>query len=202
MAITNGYATLAEVKSAMRIIDNVDDTLLELAIESASRQIDGHCERVFYETTEQARVYPALDNYLVEVDDIASLTSLKTNTDGETTGGITFDTTWKETDYQLEPLNGQAGGIVSPANFIRAVGDFLFPRIDGQALVQVTGTFGWSETPTAIRQATIMLAQRQFKRYDSPLGVAGIGDIGIIRVSRIDPDVASLVAPFRRRRAA
>jgi hypothetical protein len=43
-----------------------------------------------------------------------------------------------------------------------------------------------------------MLAQRQFKRYDSPLGVTGFGELGVIRVSRIDPDVESLVAPFRR----
>tara|TARA_R110000822_G_scaffold10078_7_gene38479 strand:- start:5668 stop:6258 length:591 start_codon:yes stop_codon:yes gene_type:complete len=196
MPITNGYATLAEVKAAMRIIDSVDDDLLELAIDAASRQIDGHCERVFY-STETARVYTALDNYLVEIDDVAAITELKTSSDGDG-----FDTTWASTDYQLEPLNGQAGGISSPATFIRATGDFLFPRLGQEALVKVTGTFGWSAIPTAIKQATLILAQRQFKRYDSPLGVAGIGDIGIIRVSRIDPDVASLIAPFRRRRVA
>ena len=196
MPITNGYATLAEVKAAMRIIDNVDDDLLELAIDAASRQIDGHCERVFY-STETARIYTALDNYLVEIDDLAAITELLTSSDGDG-----FDTTWASTDYQLEPLNGQAGGISSPATFIRATGDFLFPRLGQEALVKVTGTFGWSAIPTAIKQATLILAQRQFKRYDSPLGVAGIGDIGIIRVSRIDPDVASLIAPFRRRRVA
>jgi hypothetical protein len=196
MPITNGYATLAEVKAAMRIIDGVDDDLLELAIDAASRQIDGHCERVFY-STETARVYTALDNYLVEIDDLAAITELLTSSDGDG-----FDTTWTSTDYQLEPLNGQAGGISSPATFIRATGDFLFPRLGQEALVKVTGTFGWSAIPTAIKQATLILAQRQFKRYDSPLGVAGIGDIGIIRVSRIDPDVASLIAPFRRRRVA
>lgn len=196
MPITNGYATLAEVKAAMRIIDGVDDDLLELAIEAASRQIDGHCERVFY-STETARIYTALDNYLVEIDDVAAITELLTSSDGDG-----FDTTWTSTDYQLEPLNGQAGGISSPATFIRATGDFLFPRLGQEALVKVTGTFGWSAIPTAIKQATLILAQRQFKRYDSPLGVAGIGDIGIIRVSRIDPDVASLIAPFRRRRVA
>jgi hypothetical protein len=196
MPITNGYATLAEVKAAMRIIDNVDDDLLELAIESASRQIDGHCERVFY-TDEESRIYTALDSYLVEIDDLAAITELKTSSDGDG-----FDTTWAASDYQLEPLNGKAGGISSPATFIRATGDYLFPRLGDEALVKVTGTFGWSAVPTAIKQATLILAQRQFKRYDSPLGVAGIGDIGIIRVSRIDPDVAALVAPFRRRRVA
>jgi len=46
MTISNGYATLADVKAAFRIIDDVDDTLLELSIESASREIDGWCERV------------------------------------------------------------------------------------------------------------------------------------------------------------
>ena len=45
MAITNGYATLAQVKAALRISDDVDDSLLEMAIESASRAIDGHAAR-------------------------------------------------------------------------------------------------------------------------------------------------------------
>jgi hypothetical protein len=196
MPITNGYATLADVKAAMRIIDTVDDDLLELAIDAASRQIDGHCERVFYQTT-TTRVFSALDGFLTEVDDLFDVTEIKTSSDGSG-----FDTTWSGSDYQLEPLNGQAGGIASPATFVRAVGDYLFPTLRHEALVRISATFGWSAIPTAIKQATLILAQRQFKRYDSPLGVAGIGDIGIIRIARIDPDVAALVAPFRRRRIA
>jgi hypothetical protein len=39
---------------------------------------------------------------------------------------------------------------------------------------------------------------RQFKRYDSPLGIAGFGDIGAMRVSRIDPDIESMLMPFRK----
>jgi len=46
MAITNGYASLSMVKAAARITDAVDDALLELAIESSSRLIDGHCQRI------------------------------------------------------------------------------------------------------------------------------------------------------------
>ncbi len=45
MAITNGYATLAQVKAALRITDSVDDPLLEMAIESGSRAIDGYANR-------------------------------------------------------------------------------------------------------------------------------------------------------------
>jgi hypothetical protein len=47
VAITDGYATLADVKAALRITDNVDDSLLEISIEAASREIDGFTERVF-----------------------------------------------------------------------------------------------------------------------------------------------------------
>lgn len=199
MAITNGYATLAQVKAAMRIptADTVDDALIETAIESASRQIDGHCQRRFYTTT-ATRIYTPNDSYITEIDDLVTLTQIKTQTDIDGT----FDTTWKTTDYQLEPLNGMAGGLNVSYTQIRAVGDFLFPVYGGEATVQVTGTFGWASVPSEIKQACIILSQRQYKRYDSPLGVAGIGEIGVIRVSRIDPDVASILAPYRRIRMA
>lgn len=66
------------------------------------------------------------------------------------------------------------------------------------AQVQIVGTFGWSAVPAAIKQATILLAMRQFKRYDSPLGVMGFGDLGAVRVGRIDPDVEALIMPFKK----
>jgi len=47
VAIENGYASLSDVKAALRITDTVDDSLLEISIEAASREIDGWCERVF-----------------------------------------------------------------------------------------------------------------------------------------------------------
>jgi hypothetical protein len=198
MAITNGYATLAELKAVMRIpsADTVDDSLLETSIEAASRQLDGFCERVFY-TNSGTRVYMPNDSFVCETDDIVTLTRLRTASDG-----TSFDTTWAAADYQLEPLNGRAGGIVTPFTQIRAVDDLLFPTYGGEATVEIVGTFGWSAVPIAIKQAVLMLAQRQFKRYDSPLGVAGVGDLGVIRVSRIDPDVQALVSPFRKVRFA
>jgi hypothetical protein len=175
MAITNGYATLADVKSGFRIQDSVDDTMLELSIEAASREIDGYCERVFYNAGTATRVYIPTDTFYTETDDIISVTTLKTSSTGET-----FDTTWSASgDYQLEPLNGISGGLIGhPATRIRAIGSYLFPlwspkNVNShEATVQVVGVFGWSAVPTAIRQATIILAMRQFKRYDTPLGVS------------------------------
>ena len=48
MAITNGYATLAEIKGYMSISDNTDNDLLENLVESASRSIDLIANRRFY----------------------------------------------------------------------------------------------------------------------------------------------------------
>jgi hypothetical protein len=197
MAITNGYCTLQQLKDSLRITDNVDDTMLELAIETASRQIDDHCERVFY-TASATRYYAPRDSYVVETDDIVSITTLKTSSAAD---GV-YDITWATTDYQKEPLNGIAGGIPSPITHLRAVDDYLFPLQDGETTVQVVGTFGWSAIPTAIKYATLLLGSRLFKRMDSPLGVAGIGDLGVIRVSRIDPDIDALIAPFKKMRFA
>lgn len=198
MAVSNGYCTLADVKSALRITDAVDDSLIELSIEAASREIDGYCQRAFYPTA-GTRVYETTNAFLTETDDIISITTLKVSDDG-----VAYDTTWAVTDYQLEPLNGVSAGLAQPFTRIRAIGDYLFPQwsITGTysnfAGVQVVGVFGWAATPTAVKQAAVLLSMRQFKRYDSPLGVAGFGDIGVMRVGRVDPDVEALLMPFKK----
>jgi hypothetical protein len=46
------------------------------------------------------------------------------------------------------------------------------------------------------------MSLRQFKRYDSPLGAAGFGDLGVIRVSRFDPDIEALISPWKKVRMA
>jgi hypothetical protein len=195
--ITNGYCSLADLKAALRVQDSIDDSLLELAIESASREIDGYCERVFYSTT-GTRVYAPTNVFTVTTDDIISVTTLKSSSDG-----VTYDITWATSDYQLEPLNGVAGGLVTPFTRIRATGNYLMPSFsvgtfyELEALIQVVGVFGWSAVPAAIRQATVILAMRLFKRLDAPLGMIS-NDLGSMRVGRFDPDVEALVAPFRK----
>jgi hypothetical protein len=200
MAITNGYCTLTQVKAGLRITDSVDDTLLEMAVESASRAIDSYCNRVFYSTgTAVVRYYSPQDSYLCDIDDLVSLTSLYTNSD-ETQSS--YNILWTSEDRQLEPLNGLADGQPTPFTRIRAIGDYTFQTLNGEASVKVTGVFGYSAVPIAITQATVIQASRIYKRLDSPLGIIS-GELGTMRVgTRLDPDVAQLVDGFRKVRMA
>ena len=194
MAITNGYATLAEVKAALRITDSIDDSLLEMAIESASRLIDGYASRSFYNAGTATRYFVADTDWITYIDDAITITEIATDFSADGT----YDTIWQASDYQLEPLNGRVDGLVWPYNTIRAIGDYTFPIYGGEGLVKVTGTWGFSAVPTAIKQATIIQASRIFKRLDSPLGVLSSPDLGFIRVgSRLDPDVSQLVDSYR-----
>jgi hypothetical protein len=193
MAITNGYASLADVKAALRITDSVDDSLLEMAIESASRLIDGYTYRYFYNAGTATRDFVASDSYLTIIDDLISLSELKTTDEI----GSEY-VTWGSADYQLRPVNGKQDGLNVPYTSILSTDDLLFNILGEQALVRVTGVWGWTAVPIAIKQATVIQSSRIYKRLDSPLGVAGFGDLGAIRVGRaLDPDVEQLVMPYR-----
>jgi hypothetical protein len=195
LAITNGYCTLADVKAALRITDTIDDALLENSINSASRMIDQYCNRYFYSTSaNEVRYYQANDGFICWIDDAQSISEIKTSS----TDPLIFDTTWESGDYQVLPANRWANGAYYPITGITATDNYLFPVWADMALVKVTGQFGWSSVPEPIKFACIIQASRLFKRLESPLGVAGVSDIGIMRVgANIDGDVAQLINPFR-----
>ena len=190
------YATLAQVKAALRITDSVDDTLIEMARESASDLVDGYTGRTFTTSGTVTRVFAPADDYVLQTDDIAGTAVAITSSTGA--DGV-FDVTWKTTDYQLEPLNGVSNGQAVPFTRIRAIQDYLWPTAGGEATVRVTGVYGFPSVPIVVTQATVLQSSRIFTRLQSPLGVAGFGEMGVVRVTRaLDPDVAALVEPYRR----
>jgi hypothetical protein len=193
VALVNAYTTLASVKRSLSITDSVDDDLIELCINAASRAIDNMTERTFFQTT-ATRVFVPDDSFFCPIDDLYQLTSLKTADDADQD----YDITWGVKDRQLEPLNGSLNGTDWPYTGIRAVGDYLFPTVGSEATVQVTGVFGWSSVPVAIEQATILQAARYFKRADSPMGVAGFDAMGVVRLSNVDPDIYTLLEPYKK----
>jgi hypothetical protein len=200
MSITNGYATLAQVKAALRIpsADTVDDALLSMAVESASRLIDAYANRTFITIGTATRYYATHDPYVVEIDDARNIIEVQSSSSEDGIYDITWDLTPHTGDIQPEPINDYIGGLVWPFTRLRAIGDYVFP-IDRETTVKVTAVFGWPTIPATVKQACVIQSMRLFKRLDSPLGVAGFGDAGILRVSRgLDPDVAQLIEGYRR----
>lgn len=197
MAVVNGYCTLADLQSWNTATQTGHVAMLETAIEASSRWIDQFCQRHFWQASATARTFPSpTDLRTLRIDDLAAITSLKTDEAGDGT----FETTWSATDYELLPLNPAASPEARPWTTVRSTGRcFPTPTCTGRvARVEITGTWGWPAVPVDVKQACLMLAARVFIRKESPVGVAGFGEFGAIRVRNADPDVMALVEPYRR----
>jgi hypothetical protein len=196
------YTTGSAVKAAARITDSVDDALINAAVESASRLIDGYCGRSFFAGGSATRLFTAYDSLVLQIDDLAGTANLVIESDTAADGS--FDTTWDLIDYQLEPLNQIADGITGwPYTRIRAVENYIWPTQGGEALIRITASnWGWPAVPDPIEQACVIQSLRIFKRLDSPLGVLGFDGMGVtVRVGRgLDPDVMQMIDPYRKMR--
>lgn len=197
MAITNGYLTLDQAKQALatgQTVEAANDTLIERAVEAASRAIDRYCARIFYDTgSTTARTYRADDLYELDVDDFHTETGLVVRTD--TTDDGTFDTTWTSDQWQLEPLVRVNGW---PYTRIVAVDTKTFPRHARRPGVEVAAQWGWAAVPLDVELACQILMAKYFHRKDTPQGVAGFSEFGVVRLISGDRDVTGLLDPFRR----
>jgi hypothetical protein len=138
--------------------------------------------------------YPST-SVVVTTDDFWATTNLVVKTDEGDDG--TYETTWAAADYQLEPLNGRENGVAVPYCRIRAVRSRWFPD-NFRPAVQVTAAWGWAAVPAAVKEATLIKAARLFHRKDSPQGVAGFNEFGVVRLASNDSDIKDLLTPFRR----
>lgn len=197
------YALIPAVKS-MLDLDGVSfaDVDVAKAINAAARVIEKTCRRRFWaDDNDQDRYYSAGSQTCLEIDDLISLTTLKTDPNGDGT----FGTTWTvDTDFFLAPFNAAADGVPYTQIVTAPRGRYLFPVMWPKA-VKVTGTFGWETVPDEVTEAMLMLAPRFAKRArEAPFGVLGLGTGGVIlaRITKTDPDVYTLLAPLMRHRIA
>lgn len=199
MAITNGYATLAELKAVLRIpsADSGDTAELELAVESASRAIDTATNRRFWQDgTAVKRYYLAEPRFAntITTADISTSTGLVVKLD-EDADGVYETTLTIADDFYLSPLNAAANG--QPwTRIVKASGSWptTVPA------VEVEAKFGWAAVPTAVKQATLLQAARFYQRRNAPFGIAGSPEIGseLRLLARLDPDVAVLLSGYRK----
>lgn len=196
MAITNGYTTLNDVKAALNLEDSMDNAALEMAIATASRQIDDYCGRFFYkdgtELLPATRYYTPTDYYILPTDDFVSISEIATDDNFDRTYG----TVWTSDDSMFEPVNNPSRGW--PMTRILAVGSYVFPWNLPQS-VRVKGIFGWSAVPYEVKTAAKIQASRLFLRNQSPFGIAGNTDLGTVRLAaKLDADVEALLRPLRK----
>lgn len=196
MSITNGYCTLAELRERLQFTatDVTDDSMLESVVAAVSRWIDKYTGRRFYAATE-TRYYKADDASLLRVDDLLSITSLGTDSDGDRT----YEYTWASTDYDLEPANAATDGEPYTRIALAPQGRYSFPV--GMAKgVKIVGSFGYAATtPATIKEACLLQCERLYKRKDAPFGVLGSADMGqMMVVPKLDPDVQMQLGSFQR----
>jgi len=195
MAITNGYATLAVLKARLDIAaaTTTYDSILENVIEAVSRWIDHWTGRRFYAVTE-TRYFSAEWPTMLEIDDLLSVTSLKTDKDGDRV----YEDTWAATDYDREPLNASLDA--QPYTRLRVTpnGQFTFPAV--RKGVEIAGSWGYAATtPDQVNEACLIQSSRVYQRKDAPFGIAGAPEIGQTAViPRLDPDVKMLLDAFQR----
>jgi len=199
MTITNGYASATDLKLWAGFDDNLDDDLLDAAINTASRSIDQYCSTFFYDSgTASARTFSPQHDTMLNIPPVSTTSGMVVKVDYADSG--TYGTTLTaNADYVLKPDSGfDATGRAVPYNCIQTIRARYFPRWDARPSVEVTAQWGWSAVPDEVFQATLIQASRVYRRRLTPEGFAAGEAFGAIRLSsRIDPDVAMMVAPFR-----
>ena len=199
MAVVNGYATLAELKTYIGLSGSGQDTNLENAINGASRQIDAITGRFFYQTSSEAKYFTPDNRIFLVVPDISTpsglVVQLDTNDDG------THDKTIN-TDFFLKPIdagNQVDGEEFAPITEIAILDTRSSERFDPTIVknVKVTAQFGYSAVPKAIKQACLIQALRLFKRKDAPFNILGNEQTGQIELfNKFDPDARELIKGY------
>ena len=187
---TNAYLEVEELKSTLELDNGNANLDLDAAILAASRAVDDITQTRFFTTaSDEVRYYTPDAAHVLFTDEINTLTELATG------NGTTFAAWTANTDFVLEPLNATLD--TRPWHTVRTLNSRSFtgrPRS-----VRVTGKFGWTAPPEAVRVATGIIATKIVKRAkDAPMGVLTFFDGTAMRISRFDPQVEELLAPYNR----
>lgn len=197
--LTNAYVEVEELKNTLTLAGTTfANQDVEAAILAASRAVDKHCDRRFWADTGtlNVRYYTPLSASVCRIDDLTTLTSLKVDQGGDGT----FEETWtNNTDFVLQPLNAAADSWPWTRVEVNPSSTRYFPA-GYLRTVEVTGTFGWTAVPPAVKQATSIMAHTLVKRSrEAPFSVVGVGlDNAAVRIPQNDPHVRMLLAPFVR----
>jgi hypothetical protein len=207
------YTSAEELKYRLGITDTDDDVTIIRAVRAASRWVEAHCSRHFYQMTD-TRTFVPYSIWELPITDLVSVTAFAVDTTGD---GI-FDQPWTQgTDYELAvgrwDFNQLATGEPRPYTLARVINEggggkwfpftWPFSRLDR---IQISGVWGWPAVPDDVADAALQVAVDIYKRKDAPFGIAGVSpggagnafDFGTIRVPRINPAVIAQLSRYVR----
>lgn len=193
------YASLDELKRQLNLptssTDHDEDLTSRLV--AASRGIDDYTDRWFWlASTATAKTLNPRRRTITEDDgerlllpwDIGSLDGLVVE--------VGSGSSWTAvTNYETDP-DGALGDGKPITGLLRTAGVW---QTSPTQRVRITARWGYPILPQVVTDATLLQAARLFKRRQSPEGVLGNSEFGLVRVSRVDPDVAALVDRLARR---
>lgn len=188
------YATVDDLRTRLNLPDRTRDQELHDRLETASRCIERDTSRRFYlDPIVSQRVFNPRNRQVwtgegmkLYVDDIGSAQGLLVEVGTTLTGWSTI------TGFEYGPDNALVRGD-AVTWLLRTYIPWVYYPLQR---IRVTAQWGWPSVPAQIKDATLLGAARLFRRRESPDGVVGAGDWGMIRVGRYDPDYDSLIEPF------
>lgn len=218
------YASIAEFKAAVGVDDTVDDGNIQRALDAAAAWIENYCGRVFIpqDSSLSARIFdasssnagygsgppgppfgwffgasygfPGMDR--LSVPDVYSVSAIELDLglDGS------FSTSLPSGAWMLYPLNIGQPGVNGNYTQIRLRPNAPYAFWPGYQ-VRVTGLWGWPTSdapPDPVRQATVLLANRYFRRPSAPFGVWEGPQMGnLATLPQNDPDVVQLLGAYQ-----
>lgn len=174
------YDDLAIIYNDLSATGGNDLTLMRRFAEAASRQFDIHSGRRCF-VMDETRYYPGAGSKLWLDDDLLSITSLKTDDDGDGT----FETTWAATDYQLLPMNGVPYEAIEISDF-GTQSSFAAGVRRG---VEIVGSFGIGnavDVDPVVRSATTV--GEELDASETSVTVSSQTDTDGLRTIRVDSE--------------
>lgn len=166
------YVSVAEIAEFCRIPDDADDAWLALIAASVTATVDQACNRSFQVAVSDSRAFFA------EFDRIADRY-------------VVFTDDFVSVDSAVDSDGNDLEFVVDGNHTL------VFDEDPGEVLV--TADFGYDAVPESVKLACLLQASRLVMRRDSPLGVAGSPGSEMRLLARLDPDVETLLRPYKRR---
>lgn len=182
--------TVADLKAHLGISSSADDALLTAYIGAAQKAIETKTRRIFETVTETRYFGPdrLIDRARLRVGDVLSVSAVVDGTGVSLTAG----------QYRLEPVGAAT---FSHIRALSGMGSAWIFNVD--ALVAVTGVWGFSSTPPAdvvqaCRQLSAWLYRQRNSSDDLDRPIIS-GDGVVLAPAGLPKGVMELISPYIRR---